>query len=669
MRGVYVRSLIDSPDPIPRECTFVFSPKTGPDGDTATDFKSEASVDSFDSFVVPDDFVEYEEEPEPIENNLEKPKNARSTRAVHKKGVVRKKRRVFICEASDSDETEEVPKLSVSLPKPAELKPSLSKSEMVKALGTAILLPKTGPDGDTTTDFESDASVGSFDSFVVPDDFVEYEEEPEPIENNLEKPKNARSTRAVHRKAVVRKKRRVFICEASDSDETEEVPKLSVSLPKPAELKPSLSKSEMVKALGTAILLPKTGPDGDTTTDFESEASVDSFDSFVVPDDFVEYEEEPEPIENNLEKLKSAHSTRAVHRKGVVRKKRRAFICETSDSDETEEVPKLSVSLPKPVELKPSLSKSEMVKALGTAILLPKTGPDGDTTTDFESDASVGSFDSFVVPDDFVEYEEEPEPIENNLEKPINAHSTRAVHRKGGVRKKRRVFICEASDSDETEEFPKLSVSLPKPAELKPSFSKSEMVKALASEPVSSGQTDRTSPTVNVSPCANSSIGLDETSQSSSVMKPLVLIGLHQICPAKRIASALRTSFDINVYVCSLVDCDYVLSNRMVCRRVFYSDDSAKILAQLAQSEARRGYGIHWDPNFSRQELRMLKFYRSFACITYLSSFNLVKNFDSIEAVMRSSTNELMSKGKMLRHQAELFYHFIHERIDTSAHF
>ncbi|KHJ42520.1 hypothetical protein D918_07442 [Trichuris suis] len=378
-------------------------------------------------------------------------------------------------------------------------------------------------------------------------------------------------------------------------------------------------------------------------------------------------------------------------------------------------------------------------------VFSPKIGANEDTTTDGGSEASESSCDGFVVPDNFVEYEEQPEPIESNLEKPENAHSTKRIDRKSVVRKKRRVFICETSDSDETGEVPRCNILLPKPTEFKPTPSESAVGKALTNEPVSFGQTHEVLPTANVSPCGSSSIRPEETLPSSSVMKPLVLIGLHQICSAQHIASTFRTSFGINVYVCSLVDCDYVLSNRMVCKRVFYSefsnpttngkirkgvfsllssfscvvlllerdrlknkfyskeivppqelhhnkvvdsalavlfleprvkvvfadsvDDSAEILAQLTQSEARRGYGIQWDPNFSHQELQMLKFYRSFACTTYLSSFNLVKNFGSVEAVMRSSISDLMSKGKMLRHQAELFYHFIHEKIDADARF
>uniref|UniRef100_A0A5S6QQQ2 Fanconi anemia group M protein n=1 Tax=Trichuris muris TaxID=70415 RepID=A0A5S6QQQ2_TRIMR len=369
-----------------------------------------------------------------------------------------------------------------------------------------------------------------------------------------------------------------------------------------------------------------------------------------------------------------------------------------------------------------------------------KSGEYEDTSSDGESEASTDIFDSFVVPNDFVEFEEASE-LECSVNNPKEGRCEKGSNKKRDIKKKRRVLICDTSDSDESVEVPVGDALLPKLSECKPTLLKSPVVQ-ISSEPVLSGGTHWV-PSLAAGAKSSENVDLKDNkiAQQNSLMEPVVLIGAHQISSAQHMASTLRTSFGITAYVCTLLDYDYVLSNRMVCKRMLYADfanpvtcgkvrkglisllsffsrvvlllekdkpknkfytketasmlelphskvvdnalasfffeprikvvfadsvdDSAAVLAQLVHSEAHLGHGIQWDLNLNDRELQMLKFFRFVDHTTYVVALNLTKSFGSLEAVMRSNPDDLISKGKMLRHRAEIFYHFVNECVDT----
>ncbi|KRZ15861.1 Fanconi anemia group M protein, partial [Trichinella pseudospiralis] len=233
----------------------------------------------------------------------------------------------------------------------------------------------------------------------------------------------------------------------------------------------------------------------------------------------------------------------------------------------------------------------------------------------------------------------------------------------------------------------------------------------------------------------------EATTSVEPFRKPLILAASQEITSAQHLLATLRTQYNVSAHVCSLKDCDYIVSNRMAVVRetysdftssfsgirerigrllsmydvvvvllekdrpkkkgssrmantvqasvdlsrskaarkflakalvepslkVFYSDNidaSAKLLSQLTRQEMNRGYGLQFELNLTESENDLLKFYLSIAGTNYASAMNLVKCSKSLQAVLSSSVKDLMQLGRMKRKQAQLFYNFINEQLD-----
>ncbi|KRY29403.1 Fanconi anemia group M protein, partial [Trichinella spiralis] len=232
------------------------------------------------------------------------------------------------------------------------------------------------------------------------------------------------------------------------------------------------------------------------------------------------------------------------------------------------------------------------------------------------------------------------------------------------------------------------------------------------------------------------------TTSAEPLRKPLILAASQEITSAQHLLATLRTQYNVRAHVCSLKDSDYIVSNRMAVVRETYSDftssfrgirerigrllsmfdvvvvllekdrpkkkksnsrttstvqpsvdlsrskaarkflakalvepslkvlysdhidASAKLLSQLARQEMNRGYGLQFDMNLTESENDLLKFYLSIAGTNYASAMNLVKCSKSLQAVLSSSVKDLMRLGRMKRKQAQLFYNFINEQLD-----
>ncbi|KRZ18478.1 Fanconi anemia group M protein [Trichinella zimbabwensis] len=238
-----------------------------------------------------------------------------------------------------------------------------------------------------------------------------------------------------------------------------------------------------------------------------------------------------------------------------------------------------------------------------------------------------------------------------------------------------------------------------------------------------------------------SSSTAEATTSAEPFRKPLILAASQEISSAQHLLATLRTQYNVSAHVCSLKDCDYIISNRMSVVRETYSDftssfsgirerigrllsmfdivvvllekdrlkkkgssrmantvqpsvdlsrskaarkflakalvepslkvlysdnidTSAKLLSQLTRQEMNRGYGLQFELNLTESENDLLKFYLSIAGTNYASAMNLVKCSKSLQAVLSSSVKDLMRLGRMKRKQAQLFYNFINEQLD-----
>ncbi|KRZ75857.1 Fanconi anemia group M protein [Trichinella papuae] len=238
-----------------------------------------------------------------------------------------------------------------------------------------------------------------------------------------------------------------------------------------------------------------------------------------------------------------------------------------------------------------------------------------------------------------------------------------------------------------------------------------------------------------------SSSTAEATTSAEPFRKPLILAASQEISSAQHLLATLRTQYNVSAHVCSLKDCDYIISNRMAVVRETYSDftssfsgirerighllsmfdivvvllekdrlkkkgssrmantvqpsvdlsrskaarkflakalvepslkvlysdnidTSAKLLSQLTRQEMNRGYGLQFELNLTESENDLLKFYLSIAGTNYASAMNLVKCSKSLQAVLSSSVKDLMRLGRMKRKQAQLFYNFINEQLD-----
>ncbi|KAL7873553.1 hypothetical protein AOLI_G00126240 [Acnodon oligacanthus] len=214
-----------------------------------------------------------------------------------------------------------------------------------------------------------------------------------------------------------------------------------------------------------------------------------------------------------------------------------------------------------------------------------------------------------------------------------------------------------------------------------------------------------------------------------------ILVDSHCISSGAEIVSSLRLKHGAAVQVCSLVNCDFIVSNRMavkwqsesdiaspqnrkrlqdriqslqalfdrVCfivekdrtkpgeplrsfqRSRYYDstvaalvragirllvsqgpEDTAALLAELAQVELRKGQAICVPLEVKGPQLQALQFYLTLPCVTYISALYMCHRFSSVSHLVSSSLDALQAGVYISRSRAEEIYRCLHYSCDTT---
>ncbi|XP_036448740.1 Fanconi anemia group M protein [Colossoma macropomum] len=214
-----------------------------------------------------------------------------------------------------------------------------------------------------------------------------------------------------------------------------------------------------------------------------------------------------------------------------------------------------------------------------------------------------------------------------------------------------------------------------------------------------------------------------------------ILVDSHCISSGAEIVSSLRLKHGAAVQVCSLVNCDFIVSNRMavewqsesdianpqsrkrlqdriqslqalfdrVCfivekdrtkpgeplrsfqRSRYYDstvaalvragirllvsqgpEDTAALLAELAQVELRNGQAICVPLEVKGPRLQALQFYLTLPCVTYINALYMCHRFSSVSHLVSSSVDALQAGAYISRSRAEEIYRCLHYSCDTT---
>ncbi|KAG7327911.1 hypothetical protein KOW79_007855 [Hemibagrus wyckioides] len=214
-----------------------------------------------------------------------------------------------------------------------------------------------------------------------------------------------------------------------------------------------------------------------------------------------------------------------------------------------------------------------------------------------------------------------------------------------------------------------------------------------------------------------------------------VLVDSRCISAGADVVSALRLKHGAAVHICSLVSCDFIVSNRMavewqseselaspqsrkrlqermqslqglfdrVCLlvekdrtklgeplrvfqrsryydstvaalvragvRILFSvgpDDTATLLAQLAQVEQRKGQAISVPVEVKGRRQHALQFYLTLPCVSYVNALYMCNRFYSVAHLVNSSVDTLQAGIRVSRSRAEEIYRCLRYSCDTT---
>ncbi|KAK2843130.1 hypothetical protein Q7C36_011345 [Tachysurus vachellii] len=214
-----------------------------------------------------------------------------------------------------------------------------------------------------------------------------------------------------------------------------------------------------------------------------------------------------------------------------------------------------------------------------------------------------------------------------------------------------------------------------------------------------------------------------------------VLVDSRCISAGADVVSSLRFKHGAAVHICSLVSCDFIVSNRMavewqseselaspqsrkqlqkrmqslqglfdrVCLlvekdrtkpgeplrafqrsryydstmaalvragvRILFSpgpDDTATLLAQLAQVEQRKGQAISVPVEVRGHRLHALQFYLTLPCVSYVNALYMCNRFYSVAHLVNSSVDTLQAGIRVSRSRAEEIYRCLRYSCDTT---
>ncbi|KAJ8355344.1 hypothetical protein AAFF_G00063550, partial [Aldrovandia affinis] len=97
------------------------------------------------------------------------------------------------------------------------------------------------------------------------------------------------------------------------------------------------------------------------------------------------------------------------------------------------------------------------------------------------------------------------------------------------------------------------------------------------------------------------------------------------------------------------------------------SVETAALLAELAQSEQRKGHAIAVPTEVTGHRRQALHFYLSLPCVSYVTALNMCHAFRSLGHLLNSSIEALISGARVKRSQAEEIFHFVHSICNTNT--
>ncbi|KAK3563242.1 hypothetical protein QTP86_019351 [Hemibagrus guttatus] len=222
---------------------------------------------------------------------------------------------------------------------------------------------------------------------------------------------------------------------------------------------------------------------------------------------------------------------------------------------------------------------------------------------------------------------------------------------------------------------------------------------------------------------------------NSTPARVCVLVDSRCISAGADVVSALRLKHGADVHICSLVSCDFIVSNRMavewqseselaspqsrkrlqermqslqslfdrVCLlvekdrtkpgeplrvfqrsryydsavaalvragvRILFStgpDDTATLLAQLAQVEQRKGQAISVSVEVKGRRQHALQFYLTLPCVSYVNALYMCNRFYSVAHLINSSVDTVQAGIRVSRSRAEEIYRCLRYSCDTA---
>ncbi|XP_066529499.1 Fanconi anemia group M protein [Hoplias malabaricus] len=96
------------------------------------------------------------------------------------------------------------------------------------------------------------------------------------------------------------------------------------------------------------------------------------------------------------------------------------------------------------------------------------------------------------------------------------------------------------------------------------------------------------------------------------------------------------------------------------------AEDTATLLAELAQVEQRKGQAISVPLEVTGPRQQAMQFYLTLPCVTYINALYMCHNFSSVSHLVNSSVDELQEGSCISHSRAEQIYHSLHYSCDTT---
>ena len=103
--------------------------------------------------------------------------------------------------------------------------------------------------------------------------------------------------------------------------------------------------------------------------------------------------------------------------------------------------------------------------------------------------------------------------------------------------------------------------------------------------------------------------------------------------------------------------------------KVLYTDnqkETATLLSDLCQLEMRKGMGISAKVDLNTDKQNKVKYFASLPKLSYIHALNLAHGFKSVSDFMRSSVQEIQTKGQMSENRAVDVYKFLRRQFDDN---